>query len=212
LKTKRKKERKKGDQAQARMHDLFFPAPAALSQLIRPFSSPLGLASLPSHIHEVAIAYAVYRLLFTVISPAISSIFPAYRRLPRRSQIDWNVRAVSTLQSTFITLCALYILSTDRRRASMDWRQRVWGYDGASGMVQGFAAGYFLWDLEVSVTQIDVLGVGSLVHAICALLVTSLGFVSFFFLLCFASRCFVHVHFWFSREAVVVVVVDGCGS
>jgi hypothetical protein len=45
-------------------------------------------------------------------------------------------------------------------------------------MVQGFAAGYFLWDLGVSVRHVDVLGLGSLAHAISALLVTGLGFVS----------------------------------
>jgi hypothetical protein len=60
----------------------------------------------------------------------------------------------------------------------MDWKGRVWGYTGAGGMVQGFAAGYFLWDLGVSARHVKVLGLGSLVHAISALLVTSLGFVS----------------------------------
>jgi len=161
------------------MRDPFFPAPTAIANLIRPLSTSLGLSSLPLHIHEVAIGYAVYRLLFSTISPALSSRSATYRRLPPRSQIDWHVRVTSTLQSTFITLCALYILGTDRRRALMDWSQRVWGYDGASGMVQGFAAGYFLWDLEVSAVHFDVLGAGSLAHAACALLVTGLGFVSF---------------------------------
>ena len=37
-------------------------------------------------------------------------------------------------------------------------RERVWGYTGASGMVQGFAAGYFLWDLVTSAGNLDVHG------------------------------------------------------
>jgi hypothetical protein len=45
-------------------------------------------------------------------------------------------------------------------------------------MVQGFAAGYFLWDLGVSIKDVDVHGWGALVHAASALAVTCLGFVS----------------------------------
>lgn len=59
----------------------------------------------------------------------------------------------------------------------MDWAGRVWGYTGAGGMIQGFAAGYFLWDLCVCVAHVDVFGVGLLAHAVAALIVFSLGFV-----------------------------------
>lgn len=57
-------------------------------------------------------------------------------------------------------------------------RERVWGYTGASGMVQGFAAGYFLWDLVTSAVDLDVHGPGELMHAVSALAVSLLGFVS----------------------------------
>ena len=60
----------------------------------------------------------------------------------------------------------------------MDWKQRVWGYSGATGMVQGFAAGYFLWDLLTSARDINIHGPGALAHAASALAVSSLGFVS----------------------------------
>jgi hypothetical protein len=61
----------------------------------------------------------------------------------------------------------------------MDWRGRVWGYTGAGGMIQGFAAGYFLWDLCVSTLHVGIFGWGMLAHAIAALVVFSLGFVGF---------------------------------
>jgi hypothetical protein len=70
----------------------------------------------------------------------------------------------------------------------MDWVGRIWGYTGAGGAVQGFAAGYFLWDLIASIVHYNVLGWGSLAHAISALLVTSLGFVSYF--ICSISGAF----------------------
>ena len=62
----------------------------------------------------------------------------------------------------------------------MGWEERVWGYDGAGGMIQGFAAGYFLWDLIICVRFLEVFGWGLLAHAVAALVVFSLGFVSFF--------------------------------
>ena len=61
----------------------------------------------------------------------------------------------------------------------MNARERIWGYTGAMGMTQAFAAGYFAWDVMVSVVHYGVLGPGSLAHAISALVVTNLGFVSF---------------------------------
>ena len=65
-------------------------------------------------------------------------------------------------------------------------RDRVWGYTGASGMVQAFAAGYFLWDLVTSAGNLDVHGPGALMHAASALAVSLLGFVS---LLARSGRC-----------------------
>ena len=55
---------------------------------------------------------------------------------------------------------------------------RLWAYSPPVGSVQAFAADYFIWDLIKSVWHFRVLGLGSLTHAICALLVTMLGFVS----------------------------------
>lgn len=43
--------------------------------------------------------------------------------------------------------------------------------------VQGFAAGYFLWDLQISAQYIALSGPSALLHAIGALAVTCIGFV-----------------------------------
>ena len=60
----------------------------------------------------------------------------------------------------------------------MDEVERVHGYTGGGGLIQAFAGGYFLWDLMVTVQHVGVFGVGMLFHAISALCVFSLGFVS----------------------------------
>ena len=60
----------------------------------------------------------------------------------------------------------------------MDARSRVLGYSPMAGRVQAFAAGYFLWDLLISLLYLRILGMSSLIHAFCALSITMLGFVS----------------------------------
>ncbi|KAL9131289.1 MAG: hypothetical protein Q9217_000724 [Psora testacea] len=64
----------------------------------------------------------------------------------------------------------------DEERTDMAWEERVWGYTGAGGMIQGFAAGYFLWDLGICVGNVGVFGWGLLAHAVAALVVFSFGF------------------------------------
>ena len=65
----------------------------------------------------------------------------------------------------------------------MDDVERVHGYTGGGGLIQAFAGGYFLWDLVVTVQNVSVFGIGMLFHAMSALCVFSLGFVSIALLL-----------------------------
>ena len=162
------------------MLDPFPPPPRTLVKAIRPIATYLGLSTLPLHIHEVVLGWAFYHLICTIIAPAISTwLFPSvYSQLAVRTKIDWDIRVTSLIQSSFITLFALLVIWSDEERKEMDWVGRIWGYTGAGGAVQGLAAGYFLWDLIASIVHLNVLGWGSLAHAVSALLVTSLGFVS----------------------------------
>ena len=144
------------------------------------FCERYHLTTLPFHAHQVFGAFVVYEAIFIFFSPFFSPIFFArpYNRLPRRSQVNWNVRVVSSIQATFICLSALRVIfsNTSRQQSSRD--ERLWGYSRGSGRVQAFAAGYFLWDVLVSVQYLGVLGISSLIHALCALTVTFTGFVS----------------------------------
>ena len=54
---------------------------------------------------------------------------------------------------------------------------RVFGYTVTGGAVQGYATGYFVWDLMISVYYVEIMGIGFVAHAISALVVFSLGFV-----------------------------------
>ena len=85
---------------------------------------------------------------------------------------------VSFVQACVINSAALCVMYLDVERREWDWKQRVWGYSGAVGMIQGFSAGYFLWDLLVCIQDVEIQGAGALAHAVSALAVSSLGFVS----------------------------------
>lgn len=86
-----------------------------------------------------------------------------------------------------INTLALAVLLLDEERRVMNAQERVWGYTGATGMVQSFAAGYFVWDLWTGIMDFDVHGLGTVIHAVCALAVSLLGYVSFSLLFFFLS-------------------------
>ena len=151
-----------------------------LQGAIQPVADFFGFASLPLHIHEVLAGCLLYGVIYYPLSPMLSSMFfpRVYPKLPPRRKISWHAHVVSLVQSCLINAVALYVMVFDKERKGMDSEERIWGYTGGSGMVQGLAAGYFLWDLIVTSRNMDVFGLGTLAHAISALAVYSLGFVS----------------------------------
>lgn len=163
------------------MHDPFpIPPPTWLTELVTPIAEYLKLYTLPLHFHEILFAALSYQFICSVLSPLLSTIFfpHIYSSLPRRTRLNWDVHFVSMVQSITINSLALWVMWVDKERGRMTWEERIWGYDGAGGMIQGFAAGYFLWDLIVCVRWVDLFGWGMLAHAISALVVFSVGFVS----------------------------------
>lgn len=169
------------------MLDPFFGPPALIARLVQPLANFLSLPTLPLHAHEILFAFTLYQLVNLYLSPALSSrLFPrTYPHLDARSKINWNVHSVSLVQSLLVNTLALWVIWRDDERRAFGWQERIWGYTGAAGLVQGFAAGYFLWDLWITSRYVHIFGWGMLAHAVCALVVFSFGFVSdfpFFFL------------------------------
>ena len=156
------------------------PAPSFLVQNAQPIARALSLRTLPFHAHEILPSFGLYTFLDNFVAPRVSAkIFPqTYSTLSEKTKRNWDVHVVSLLQSCFINTAALLVIWLDKKRWKMGPRERVWGYTGATGMVQGFSAGYFLWDLVISATNLDVHGTGALAHAASALAVSLLGFVS----------------------------------
>jgi TLC domain len=162
------------------MLDPLPPPPIWLSSSISTVSSRLAFPTLPLHIHELIASFAFYQFVQTVASPFLSTrIFPSiYPHLNRRTKINWDVHVVSLVQSCSINAAALWVMYVDEERRNMGALERVYGYTGGCGMIQGLAAGYFLWDLVVTSRNLGIFGVGMWAHAVCALCVFSFGFVS----------------------------------
>lgn len=164
------------------MLDPIPPPPPLLFSLTQPIAKAISLPTLPYHVHEVLGALLLYQSVQSIISPIISKIlFPSiYNNLNRRTRINWDVHVVSFVQSCLINVLALYVMFNDQERSEMKNSvvERVFGYTGASGLIQGLACGYFIWDLIVSTRYIKIFGIGIWAHAITALCVFSFGFVS----------------------------------
>lgn len=186
------------------MLDPILPPAPFLFEFVKPYADALSLPTLPYHIHEVLFALVFYQTIESIISPVLSTyFFPSiYPNLAFRTRINWDVHAVSMVQSCIINVLALWIVFTDKERKSMNALERVYGYTGALGLIQGLAAGYFLWDVAVSTRYYRIFGPGIWAHAVAALFVFSFGFRPFcnyygpVFVLYELSSPFLNVH-WF---------------
>lgn len=163
------------------MHDPFpLPRPGWLLPYIQPVADYLNMQTLPLHFHEVMVAFTLYHAINRYVAPAVSRYFfpQIYPSFNARTKLNWDVHIVSFVQSTLICGLALWVLWADDELREMNATERVYGYTGASGLIQAFAGGYFLWDLVITIQNVHIFGVGMLFHAVCALCVFSLGFVS----------------------------------
>ena len=106
------------------------------------------------------------------------------------------------VQSCIINTLALWVMFADEERKDMNATERVYGYTGACGMIQGLAAGYFLWDVVVSTRHFKIFGWGVWAHAVSAFFVYSFGFRPYcnyygpIFILYELSTPFLNIH-WF---------------
>ncbi|GAB0138232.1 hypothetical protein EsDP_00006471 [Epichloe bromicola] len=187
------------------MKDPFFVKPMPwLVQLAQPLCDRVGFPTLPLHIHQVLLGALFYSVIFYSVSPTVSRILvpKLYAKLPKKRRLNWDAHVVSMIQSLLINGLAIWVMMTDKERAAMTWEERIWGYTGAMSMIQGLAAGYFVWDFVVTSLNFDVFGIGTFAHAVAALLVFSFGFRPFVnyygctFILWELSTPFLNVH-WF---------------
>ena len=100
------------------MLDPFFPPPQILVNAIQPIAEYFGLLTLPLHVHEVVFGWACNHLIFTSVSPAVSTwLFPTvYAQLTAPTTINWDIRVSSLIQSSVTTAFAFLVIWTDEKR------------------------------------------------------------------------------------------------
>lgn len=164
------------------MIDPLPPPPRWLRNAILPLAHWLNIPTLAEHIHEALFAFTAYQFIHYYVAPRLSSrLFPnIYPKLNRRTRLNWNVHVVSLVQSTLINTASLWLMFNDNERRSMSPGEKIYGYTGASGLVQALGFGYFLYDLIVSTVYMRIFGIGMVFHGLSALWVFSFGFVSIF--------------------------------
>lgn len=150
-----------------------------LRDVVEPFTRKLHLYTLTLHLHEVLFSYFAYVVVNSVVAPRLSArLLPAtYAQFPPRTKLQWNLHVTSFVNATFLSIAVPYLLYADKDRLNATWEERLWGYTGAGGLVQALGAGYFLWDVQVSSTNVNTLGLLNLLHAVVGLCVSILGFV-----------------------------------
>jgi hypothetical protein len=164
-----------------KMHDpLQNLTPQILETIFHPTGDILNLPHLTAHIHELLFSLLVYHLIYTRISPLISSIlFPkVYPSLKSKDKIDWDLHAVSLTQSIVNSSLSLFILFYDEERLNMTWQERVWGFTEASNMLLAIANGYFIFHFLVMVIHRETYGWGMVIHGISVLAIMLPGLVS----------------------------------
>ncbi|KAM7190541.1 TRAM, LAG1 and CLN8 domain containing protein [Naviculisporaceae sp. PSN 640] len=190
------------------MRDPFpFPPIPALSKASEPLAKLLSFPTLPLHVHEVVASALFYTFIQVAVSPVLSNwLVPQhYPKTSRSKKLNWDVHVVSLVQSTLINALSLWVIFVDDERWNSNFEERVWGYTGASGMIQAMACGYFVWDLLVTILYLDVFGLGLLAHAVSALAVYSFGFRPFLnyysciFILYELSTPFLNIHWFFDK-------------
>src|ERR1700761_530450 len=93
------------------MRDPLAPPPLVV-QTFKPIANYLGLRTLPLHGHEVILGFALYEVLFKIISPAFSRYFfpKVYGELNKRTRINWDSRVTSQVQQAIVSHLAIQIM------------------------------------------------------------------------------------------------------
>lgn len=121
-----------------------------------------GYTELAPHLHEILFFLVVYSGIYTLSASVTPAVYPAYRKLSKRNQVNFDMHVTSQVQA--IVLCAFaWMMFFD---TSLD---TLTSHTPFSSMAISSAIGYFVWDLYVSVKYVNMFGMPFLAHAAAAL-------------------------------------------
>lgn len=170
----------------------------SLPQSVVDTCNKLGYTELPPHLHEVVFFLSLYSGIYVLSGLICPHVYPAYNKLTKRNQINFDMHVVSHIQAFVLCACAWAIYfdpALDHLTASTPF----------SSMSAAAAIGYFIWDLYVSLRHVDMFGMPFLAHAGAALFTfiqASRPFMHNYaapFMLYEMSTPFVNIH-WFASH------------
>lgn len=136
----------------------------ATNQLVQQVASLSGLTGLPAHIHEIILFTGIYfavHILSHVLGPVI---VPQYRKLSPAKQHGFDAHVVSHVNAILLCAISFPLFFSPHLTTSTS-------YTPYAGFVVSAAAGYFVWDLVITVVYYKYNGFGFLAHAVTALYV-----------------------------------------
>jgi hypothetical protein len=139
----------------------------------------LNLPVLPSQLRLVTIWAIFYQVVYSVVAPLLWKLLDNPKSPPSRVKRPlWYINIVSIVQSTVNSAASIYLLYHSEFRHGLTAQERILGYHRETSMVVVVATGYFVFHLFSAWSQRQFHGMFLVFHAICALLVSLIGFVS----------------------------------
>ncbi|CAO1624661.1 unnamed protein product [Parajaminaea phylloscopi] len=181
----------------------------ALTVAAEPYCTRLGIPHLATHLPLALASLAGWLAVHLGSAILTPIVYPPYKRLPKRTRVQWHVHFVALVHAAIITPLAAAQWAAVREGGGLESgshplaKNRTYGYTVEAGNVYAVTLGYFVWDLVVS-ALFD--GPAFVAHGAVAL--TAFTFVyhpvfmydGFGFLLWEASTPFLNIH-WFLDKA-----------
>ncbi|CAB16558.1 TLC domain-containing protein [Schizosaccharomyces pombe] len=145
--------------------------PIALEEFVKPFCDRFGLTKLPRHMHVILLSALFYQII-NILSPVISRhLSTHYAKLSKKTRLNWDAHVVSSVQS-IVLICLGYTCLKEVNA----FPDKLFGYSVVAGDIYALTAGYFVWDLYITVRYVHITGIGFVIHAIAALFVITFSY------------------------------------
>ncbi|CAO1621789.1 unnamed protein product [Sympodiomycopsis kandeliae] len=176
-----------------------------LTAKVEPWTTSFGSPLLATHLPLALASLAFWVALHFASILATPLVYSPYKKLPKRTRIQWHVHFVAFVHACVITPMAAYQWYAVRADGGLNGGNhplainRTYGYTKEAGNVYAIALGYFAWDVVVS-ALFD--GPAFIAHGVVAMLAFTFVYHPVFmydglgFLLWELSTPFLNIH-WF---------------
>lgn len=126
------------------------------------------LTHLSSYYLIILSSAVIFQLIF-LLSRFASQNSKHYSNLSIQKQVDWGMHVVSQVFAILVSLACVVILTTPAL-----YNNPIWGVSTTAEHIYAIGAGYFLWDIYITIAYYHLTGPAFLFHGITAFVV-SLG-------------------------------------